>query len=385
MQTAEKPCLKYKGWNSVVGLEVHAQIQTKSKLFSGASTKFAAPINSHVSLFDCAIPGTLPILNKQSVKAAVLTALALNCKINPVSEFDRKHYFYADMPSGYQITQQRLPVAGTGYLNFVICSPTANKTAQRKKSVIKQIQLEQDSGKSLHDEFDSGSLIDLNRAGVGLMEIVFEPDLSNGEEAAALISELTKILTTLKTCNCKMEEGSLRVDANVSVNRLGECLGTRTEIKNLNSMRAVARAIDHEIIRQIDILENGGVIINETRGFDSQLKETISMRDKEAKQDYRFMPEPNLPPLRLSHLNIDVQQLLSEMPTLPEAERCSLMDQYQINLETAVQLVNETDYLNFFKNVMDSSPKLNVTIFCNLFLTDFVGILHKNKTTIDEW
>jgi len=224
----------------------------------------------------------------------------------------------------------------------------------------------------------------LNRAGVGLMEIVFEPDLSNGEEAAALIGELTKILTTLKTCNCKMEEGSLRVDANVSVNRLGQSLGTRTEIKNLNSVRAVARAIDHEITRQIDILENCGVIVNETRGFDSQLKETVSMRDKEAKQDYRFMPEPNLPPLRLSYLKIDPDDILSKMPTLPEAERRYLMDRYQMNLETAVQLVNETDHLNFFKNVMNSRPHLNVTMVCNLFLTDLMGFLNKNKTTIDQ-
>jgi len=367
-----------------VGLEVHAQIQTESKLFSGSGNRFAAPANSLVSLFDCAIPGSLPVLNRKCVEAAIMTGLALSCQINLVSEFDRKHYFYADMPAGYQITQQRLPLASDGSLDFVVYNPAVNKTPYQMKSAIKQLQLEQDSGKSLHDEVINGSLIDLNRAGVGLMEIVFEPDLSNGDEAVALVGELINILSVLQTCDCKMEEGSLRVDANVSVNETGGPLGTRTEIKNLNSLRSVARSIDYEIRRHIQILEANGRVVNETRGYDPQLKRTVSMRDKETKQDYRFMPEPNLPPLRLLQLGLEPSRLRSKIPTLPKEERRLIMDKYKLNLETTVQLVSDQSHLKFFKNVMNYRPSLPVKLVCNFFLTELLGLLNKDGASIDR-
>ncbi|KAJ9577130.1 hypothetical protein L9F63_006302 [Diploptera punctata] len=217
--TVGKKTKNVKEWKGVVGLEIHAQINSASKLFSGAATEFSAPVNTNVSLFDAAIPGTLPVVNRRCIEAGVLTALALSCTLNPVSLFDRKHYFYADLPAGYQITQQRLPLAHSGELNFHVCIPGVQVKPYPKKARIKQIQLEQDSGKSLHDIEAARSLVDLNRAGIPLMELVFEPDLENGEEAAALIKELIIILQRLGTCSCKMEEGAMRVDANVSVHR----------------------------------------------------------------------------------------------------------------------------------------------------------------------
>lgn len=372
-----------KKWESVVGLEVHAQIKSNSKLFSGAASDFGSPVNSLVSLFDCAIPGTLPVLNKRAVEAALSTALALNCQVNLVSEFDRKHYFYADMPAGYQITQQRLPLANNGHLNFVVYSPAVHAKPYKMQSKIKQLQLEQDSGKSMHDEVASGSLIDLNRAGVGLMEIVFEPDLRDGEEAYALVNELISILETLDTCSCKMEEGCLRVDANVSVNRPGESFGTRTEIKNLNSLRTVTRSINYEINRQIQILESGGKIINETRSFDPVLKSTVSMRDKEEKQDYRYMPEPNLPPLRLTNLNLEPSKFISRIPTLPEDERSHLIKQYQLDLKTVLQLMGGGSH-KFFKQVMELNPKLSPKRVSSLLLTDLLALLNDCGGKIDN-
>ncbi|KAK4017619.1 glutamyl-tRNA(Gln) amidotransferase subunit B, mitochondrial [Daphnia magna] len=378
-----KPQEKWKHWISVVGLEVHAQIKTNSKLFSGSANKFASPANSLVSLFDCAIPGTLPVLNKHSIEAAILTALALNCNVNLISEFDRKHYFYADMPAGYQITQQRIPLAVDGHLDFAVFSPAVHKVPYKKQSKIKQLQLEQDSGKSLHEESSFGSLIDLNRAGVGLMELVFEPDLKDGEEAVACVSELVRILEFLGTCDCKMEEGSLRVDANVSVHKAGDNFGTRTEIKNLNSLRALSRSIDYEISRQIAVLENGGKIINETRGYDPQLKTTLSMRDKEEKQDYRYMPEPNLLPLNLLELKLHPSDFRARIPVLPEQQRTVLMNKYQLSLETTIQLVNGGN-IGYFEDVMGALPDLPVKKVCSLLLTDMLGLLHKDERTIHQ-
>ncbi|CAH1970282.1 unnamed protein product [Acanthoscelides obtectus] len=269
-------------WQSVVGLEVHAQIKSNSKLFSGASTKFSSPVNTGVALFDCSIPGTLPVLNKRCVEAGVLTALALGCRVNPVSYFDRKHYFYADLPMGYQITQQRAPLAVQGELKFQVYTPAIHKKPYQAKVKIQQIQLEQDSAKSLHDT--DRSLVDLNRAGVPLMELVFDPDLKDGEEAAALVKELVLILQKLNTCSCKMEEGALRVDANVSIHKEGEPLGVRTEIKNIGSIRGVASAVESEIKRQIQVRNALGTITNETRAWDPINKTTVAMRDKEVVQ-----------------------------------------------------------------------------------------------------
>ncbi|XP_031964170.1 glutamyl-tRNA(Gln) amidotransferase subunit B, mitochondrial isoform X3 [Corvus moneduloides] len=337
-------------WIPVVGLEIHAQISSKSKLFSGSQVQFAAPPNSLVSFFDASLPGTLPVLNRRCVEAAVMTGLALNCSINKKSLFDRKHYFYADLPAGYQITQQRVPIAVNGSLSYSLCIDNKMSQMVTKTVRIKQIQLEQDSGKSLHDDTRSQTLVDLNRAGVGLMEVVMEPDMCCGEEAAAAVRELQLILQTLGSSQAVMAEGQLRVDANVSVHHPGEPYGVRTEVKNINSIRFLAKAVDYEIQRQIEELENGGTILNETRAFDSKLGCTVPMRDKEGKQDYRFMPEPNLPPLILYDAkslpaNMNHQQVINidwiheRLPDLPSVKREKLVEQYGILPEHSFTLL----------------------------------------------
>ncbi|PAA85604.1 hypothetical protein BOX15_Mlig007646g4 [Macrostomum lignano] len=296
-------------WQGVIGLEVHAQISSASKLFSASPTAFNMPVNTQVSLFDAAIPGTLPVLNQRCVELALKTALALNCRINDVSAFDRKHYFYADMPAGYQITQHFRPLANHGRLEFY-WQPDDNDPTSIAESVadIVQLQLEQDSGRSLHDSERQLSLIDLNRAGVALMELITGPTLTCGAEAAGFVRELVDLLRCLGACTGSLAEGALRVDANVSCRPAppaagGSGLGVRTEIKNINSLAALARAIDFEVARQAAVLDAGGEVINETRALaDDATGRSVSMRDKERVQDYRFMPEPNLPPLFPSDL-----------------------------------------------------------------------------------
>ncbi|XP_076995932.1 glutamyl-tRNA(Gln) amidotransferase subunit B, mitochondrial isoform X2 [Tamandua tetradactyla] len=354
---AQKPKKGEHEWAAVVGLEIHAQISSNSKLFSGSQVHFAAPPNSLVSFFDASLPGTLPVLNRRCVEAAVMTGLALNCHINKKSLFDRKHYFYADLPAGYQITQQRLPVAVNGSLTYGVCVGNKRSQMSTKTVRIKQIQLEQDSGKSLHDDLRSQTLIDLNRAGVGLLEVVMEPDMSCGEEAATAVRELQLILQALGTSQANMAEGQLRVDANISVHHPGEPLGVRTEVKNLNSARFLAKAIDYEIQRQINELENGGEILNETRSFDYRLGCTVPMRDKEGKQDYRFMPEPNLPPL-----------VLYDATSLPAGA-----DSQQ----------NEVGLLEFFQNVIKETraePKKVTSWVLNTFL----GYLKQQNLAVSE-
>nr|XP_019956779.1 PREDICTED: glutamyl-tRNA(Gln) amidotransferase subunit B, mitochondrial [Paralichthys olivaceus] len=353
----------------VVGLEIHAQINSNTKLFSGSHVRFSAPPNSLVSFFDGSLPGTLPVLNRRCVEAAVMTGLALNCTINRKSLFDRKHYFYADLPAGYQITQQRRPVAVDGILTYSLFGGKKRSQVIRKTVTIKQIQLEQDSGKSLHDDVRSQTLIDLNRAGVGLMELVMEPDMCCGEEAAAAVRELQLILQALGTCQGNMSEGQLRVDANVSVHTPGEPLGIRTEVKNINSIRFLARAIDYEIQRQINVLQRGGRVQNETRAYDSKSGETIPMRDKEGLQDYRFMPEPNLPPLIVYEDNaslpsgtdacqmVVVQKIREGLPELPSIKRDRLVQTYGILPEHSFTLVNEDGLVEFFEEVLRATKK----------------------------
>ncbi|XP_069545350.1 glutamyl-tRNA(Gln) amidotransferase subunit B, mitochondrial [Brachyistius frenatus] len=353
----------------VVGLEIHAQVNSDTKLFSGSSVGFSAPPNSLVSFFDASLPGTLPVLNKRCVEAAVMTGLAFNCTINKKSLFDRKHYFYADLPAGYQITQQRRPIAVDGMLTYSLLGGKKRSQVIRKNVHIKQIQLEQDSGKSLHDDVRSQTLIDLNRAGVGLMELVMEPDMSCGEEAAAAVRELQLILQALGTCQGNMSEGQLRVDANVSVHRPGEPLGVRTEVKNINSVRYLGRAIDYEIQRQIDVLQRGGTVQNETRAYDSKSGETIPMRDKEGLQDYRFMPEPNLPPLIVYEDNaslptgidtcraVVVQKIKEGLPELPSVKRDRLVQTYGILPEHSFTLVNEDGLVEYFEAVLRATKK----------------------------
>ncbi|XP_075947536.1 glutamyl-tRNA(Gln) amidotransferase subunit B, mitochondrial [Anarhichas minor] len=353
----------------VVGLEVHAQINSKTKLFSGSPVGFSAPPNSLVSPFDASLPGTLPVLNKRCVEAAVMTGLALNCTINKKSLFDRKHYFYADLPAGYQITQLRRPIAVDGMLTYSLLGGKKRSQVIRKTVTIKQIQLEQDSGKSLHDDLRSQTLIDLNRAGVGLMELVMEPDMSCGEEAAAAVRELQLILQALGTCQANMSEGQLRVDANVSVHKPGEPLGIRTEVKNINSVRYLARAIDYEIQRQTEVLQRGGTVQNETRAYDSKSGETIPMRDKEGLQDYRFMPEPNLPPVIVYEDNaslptgidacqaVVVQKIRAGLPELPSVKRDRLVQTYGILPEHGFTLVNEDGLVEYFEAVLKATKK----------------------------
>ncbi|XP_014221755.1 glutamyl-tRNA(Gln) amidotransferase subunit B, mitochondrial [Trichogramma pretiosum] len=380
-----------KTWNSVVGLEIHAQIASDSKLFSAASTKFGKSANSCVSFFDCATPGTLPVLNKKCVEAGVITALALQCQINQISYFDRKHYFYADLPAGYQITQQRKPIAINGKLKFNVFTSVANKESYFKSSKLKQIQLEQDSGKTLNDESTKRSLIDLNRAGIPLMEFVFEPDLKDGEEAAALVKELILILQRLNTCSCKMDEGALRVDANVSINRPNESLGVRTEIKNIGSVRGVASAINYEIKRQIDLCERNIEIVNETRAWDVTSNKTISMRSKEDKQDYRFMPEPNLPPLHIhvdkelenTHNLVDATILKTQIPEMPQETRDRLQTDYGLSKIHSIILVNEPILFDLFMYLITCNKNRSPYIVFKTIFHELLGLLYKNNQDYD--
>lgn len=343
-----------------------------------------------MALLDASTPGTLPVLNRKCVEAGVKTALALSCQINEISMFDRKHYFYADLPAGYQITQQRAPLASNGSLSFPVFVPGISKKPYYKTVRLHQLQLEQDSGKSLHDDENGISLIDLNRAGVPLMELVFDPDLRDGEEAAALVKELVLILSTLKTCNCKMEEGSLRVDANISIHQEHEPLGIRTEVKNIGSIRGVAQAVAYEIERQICVKNDGGEIVNETRMWDAQSKVTVPMRDKEVVQDYRFMPEPNLPPLHLNMKQEDVDDLINvpaiekNLPPMPQQLRESLTTEKQLNQEMSIILVNEQVLMRYFNEITQENSSRSPKLVSNLLVNDLLTNCNKNKIDIED-
>ncbi|MFL5098806.1 MAG: Asp-tRNA(Asn)/Glu-tRNA(Gln) amidotransferase subunit GatB, partial [Xanthobacteraceae bacterium] len=293
-----KPSKLIKGvtgdWEVVVGMEVHAQVTSKSKLFSGASTEFGSAPNSHVSLVDAAMPGMLPVINEECVRQAVRTGLGLKARINLRSVFDRKNYFYPDLPQGYQISQYKSPIVGEGEVSVDMPDGEAITVG------IERLHLEQDAGKSLHDQHPTMSFVDLNRSGVALMEIVSKPDLRSAEEAKAYVGKLRTILRYLGTCDGDMEKGNLRADVNVSVRRPGEPLGTRCEIKNVNSIRFIGQAVDYEARRQIEVIEEGGQIDQETRLFDPNKGQTRSMRNKEEAHDYRYFPDPDLLPLELT-------------------------------------------------------------------------------------
>uniref|UniRef100_A0A8C8IXF4 Glutamyl-tRNA(Gln) amidotransferase subunit B, mitochondrial n=1 Tax=Oncorhynchus tshawytscha TaxID=74940 RepID=A0A8C8IXF4_ONCTS len=325
---------------SVVGLEIHAQIHSNTKLFSGSQVGFQAPPNSLVSFFDASLPGTLPVLNRRCVEAAVMTGLALNCTINRKSLFDRKHYFYADLPAGYQITQQRLPIAVDGTLTYSHLGGRKRNEVVTKSVRIKQIQLEQDSGKSLHDDYRNQTLIDLNRA-----------------------------------------EGQLRVDANVSVHRPGDPWGIRTEVKNINSARNLARAIDYEIQRQMFVLESGGTVQNETRSFDGKTGHTIPMRDKEGLQDYRFMPEPNLPPLMVQV--VVLEEVRERLPELPSVRRQRLVETYGILPEHSFTLVNEDGLMDYFEAVVRET-KAGPRKVIGWVMNELQGLLHQQNLSVSQ-
>ena len=330
-------------WEVVIGMEIHAQVTSQSKLFSGASTAFGGEPNSHVSLVDAAMPGMLPVINEACVKQAVRTGLGLKAQINLKSVFDRKNYFYPDLPQGYQISQYKSPVVGEG--EVVLDMPDGDTVTVG----IERLHLEQDAGKSLHDRHPTMSLVDLNRAGVALMEIVSKPDLRSSEEAKAYVAKLRTILRYLGTCDGDMEKGNLRADVNVSVRKPGSPLGTRCEIKNVNSIRFIGQAIEHEARRQIEILEDGGKIEQETRLFDPDKGETRSMRSKEEAHDYRYFPDPDLLPLELTAAYVD--ELKSHLPELPDEKKARFTRDYGLSTYDAKVLVGERETADFFEAV----------------------------------
>jgi aspartyl-tRNA(Asn)/glutamyl-tRNA(Gln) amidotransferase subunit B len=338
-------------WEVVIGLEVHAQVATKSKLFSAAATEFGGEPNTHVSLVDAAMPGMLPVINEACVAQAVRTGLGLNAQVNLVSVFDRKNYFYPDLPQGYQISQYKRPIVGEGVVE-VGADPGSGSGASGEtlKVGIERLHLEQDAGKSLHDQHPEYSYVDLNRAGVALMEIVSKPDLRSAKQAQAYVSKLRTILRYLGTCDGDMEKGNLRADVNVSVRRAGdEKFGTRCEIKNVNSIRFIGQAIEAEARRQIDIIEDGGVVEQETRLFDSARGVTRSMRSKEEAHDYRYFPDPDLLPLELTPDY--VADLKKHLPELPDTKKARFVRDYKLSPYDAGVLVAERESAEYFEAV----------------------------------
>ena len=329
-------------WELVIGLEVHAQVASKAKLFSGASTEFGGEPNSHVSLVDAAMPGMLPVINEGCIAQAVRTGLGLDAKINLVSVFDRKNYFYPDLPQGYQISQYKRPIVGEGAVEIEV-------DGNAIKVGIERLHLEQDAGKSIHDQNPEHTLVDLNRSGVALMEIVSKPDMRSAKQAQAYVSKLRSILRYLGTCDGDMEKGNLRADVNVSVRRPGAKLGTRCEIKNVNSIRFIGQAIEAEARRQIDIIEDGGTVEQETRLFDSARGMTRSMRSKEEAHDYRYFPDPDLLPLELSQDYVD--GLKKGLPELPDAKQARFVRDYKLSTYDAAVLTAERESAEFFEAV----------------------------------
>src|SRR3982075_3295070 len=348
MNASVKPAKLIKGstgdWEVVIGLEVHAQVTSQSKLFSGAATEFGGEPNTHVSLVDAAMPGMLPVINEECVRQAVRTGLGLNAKINLRSVFDRKNYFYPDSPQGYQISQYKSPIVGEGE---VVVELGGGKTATIG---IERLHLEQDAAKLLHDQNPTMSLVDLNRSGVALMEIVSKPDIRSSEQAKAYATKLASILRYLGTCDGDMEKGSLRADVNVSVRKPGEPLGTRCEIKNVNSIRFIGQAIDYEARRQIGILEDGGSIEQENRLFDPKKGETRSMRSKEEAHDYRYFPDPDLLPLEFTQGYVDA--LKADLPELPDQKKARFIGDFGLTPYDAGVLVSEHESADFYEAVL---------------------------------
>ena len=332
-------------WEIVIGMEIHAQVTSKAKLFSGSSTAFGAEPNAHVSLVDAAMPGMLPVINEECVKQAIRTGLGLKAQINHRSVFDRKNYFYPDLPQGYQISQYKSPIVGEGEV-VVDVTPTEAITVG-----IERLHLEQDAGKSLHDQHPTMSFVDLNRSGVALMEIVSRPDLRSADEAKAYVTKLRTILRYLGTCDGDMEKGNLRADVNVSVRRPGEPLGTRCEIKNVNSIRFIGQAVEVEARRQIAILEDGGTIDQETRLYDPGKGETRSMRSKEEAHDYRYFPDPDLLPLEFDAAYVDA--LKAGLPELPDAKKARFISQYGLSPYDASVLAAEREQADYFEAVAE--------------------------------
>jgi len=359
-------------WEVVIGLEVHAQVLSKSKLFSGASTEFGAEPNENVSLVDAAMPGMLPVINEFCVEQAVRTGLGLNAKINLESVFDRKNYFYADLPQGYQISQFLDPIVGEGAIEIDL------DDGESKEIRITRLHLEQDAGKSLHEHSPHSTFVDLNRCGVALMEIVSEPDIRSPQEAAAYVRKLRSILRYLGTSGGDMEKGQMRADVNVSVRKLGEDFGTRCEIKNMNSMRFIQKAIEFEAHRQVEILEAGGAVDQETRLFDVNTGETRTMRSKEEAHDYRYFPDPDLLPLKITQDFVD--QIHVNLPELPDQKKHRYMEMGLSAYDASV-LVAEQKTATYFE---EAAKGHDAKLVCNWITAELFGRLNKADIALDE-
>jgi aspartyl-tRNA(Asn)/glutamyl-tRNA(Gln) amidotransferase subunit B len=360
-------------WEVVIGLEVHAQVTSKSKLFSGSSTKFGAEPNTQVSLVDSAFPGMLPVINEYCIQQAIKTGLGLNAKINPYSVFDRKNYFYADLPQGYQISQYKNPIVGEGKITLDL--PQGTKTIG-----IERLHLEQDAGKSIHDLDPSNTYVDLNRSGVALMEIVSKPDLRSPDEVNAYIKKIRSIMRYLGTCDGNMQEGSLRADVNVSVRKEGDKeLGTRCEIKNVNSIKFMQMAIAYEAQRQVELLESGKSIDQETRLFDTKKNETRSMRSKEDAHDYRYFPDPDLLPLNLDQKLI--KEIKKNLPELPDEKKERFVKDYFLNAYEANVLVSEKEISNYFEEVVKTS---DIKLAKNWIMGDLFASLNEKNISISQ-
>ncbi len=364
-------------WEVVIGLEVHAQVASQAKLFSGASTEFGGEANSHVSLVDAAMPGMLPVINAECVRQAVRTGLGLKAQINLKSVFDRKNYFYPDLPQGYQISQYKQPIVGEGEVTVDM------PDGETVRVGVERLHLEQDAGKLLHEQHPNMSLVDLNRSGVALMEIVTKPDLRSADDAKAFLVKLRSVLRYLGTCEGDMEKGNLRADVNVSVRKPGGALGTRCEIKNVNSIRFIGQAIEQEARRQIDIVEDGGKIEQETRLFDPLKGETRSMRSKEEAHDYRYFPDPDLLPLELSPALI--ADLQKSLPELPDEKKARFMRDYALSGYDADVLVAEREMAEYFETVVsggDAGSRRDPKLAANWVINELFGRLNKEGAEI---
>jgi aspartyl-tRNA(Asn)/glutamyl-tRNA(Gln) amidotransferase subunit B len=366
-------------WEVVVGLEVHAQVTSNAKLFSGASTEFGAEPNSQVSLVDAAMPGMLPVPNAECIRQAVRTGMALEAQINPWSRFDRKNYFYADLPQGYQISQLYHPIVGEGEIEILL-DDKDDSTA--KRIGVERIHLEQDAGKLMHDQHPSMSYVDLNRSGVALMEIVSKPDMRSPEEAGAYIRKLRAILRYVGSCDGNMEQGSMRADVNVSVRKPGGELGTRTETKNVNSVRFIMAAIEHEANRQVDVLEAGGAIVQETRLWDPDKSETRSLRSKEEAHDYRYFPDPDLLPVELG--DEFLKDCRASLPELPDAKRHRYEQALGLNPYNAAVLTADVTTARWFEALLEKLGDEHAQRASNWVTSDLFGALNRLGKGIEE-
>lgn len=362
-------------WETVIGLEVHVQLSTQSKLFSGSATKFGAEPNTQANIFDLALPGTLPVLNKDAVKMAVRFGLAIDAEIGRRSVFDRKNYFYPDLPKGYQVSQLDFPTVGKGELTFTMDDGT------EKTIGITRAHMEEDAGKSLHEDFQGMTGIDLNRAGTPLLEIVSEPDLRSAKEAVAYLKKLHSIIRYLDISDAIMAQGSMRCDANVSIRPKGETeFGTRTEIKNINSFRFVERAINHEVQRQQDVIEDGGKIVQETRLYDADRDETRSMRSKEVANDYRYFPEPDLLPIVIDEDFIEA--IRADLPELPDEKKQRFMAEFKLGEYDAGVLVSSRELAEYFEAVVKISG--DAKLASNWVTGELQALLNKNNWEVSE-